>query len=148
MRTDILEKKDDILNLIEKNESKALICKKLNCKPITLDRYLKILGIVYVGNKGRKNRPHIEQRKNSSYYLNSEKFINSHKLRLKLIEDGIKEYKCECCNLSEWLGEKIPLELHHMDGNKSNNKLNNLQILCPNCHSKTDTFRSKNIKAD
>jgi hypothetical protein len=41
------------------------------------------------------------------------------------------------CNLTEWLNEPIPIELHHVDGDRFNNLLDNLQILCPNCHSKT-----------
>lgn len=54
--------------------------------------------------------------------------------------------KCECCGLEEWNGEKIPLEVHHIDGNHLNNVLENLQLLCPNCHALTDNWRGKNIK--
>jgi Zn finger protein HypA/HybF involved in hydrogenase expression len=71
---------------------------------------------------------------------------NSNKLRKRLIKEGIKEHKCECCNLSEWLGEPIPIELDHTDGNHYNNTLDNLKILCPNCHAKTPTYRGKNKK--
>ena len=48
--------------------------------------------------------------------------------------------------MTEWLGEPIPLELHHIDGNKQNHQLSNLQMLCPNCHSITDNFKSKKHK--
>jgi len=51
---------------------------------------------------------------------------------------------CENCGLDTWLGDKIPLQLHHKDGNHSNNKLENLQLLCPNCHSLTDTYAGRN----
>lgn len=68
---------------------------------------------------------------------------NSHRLKNKLIDDKLKRGCCEKCELNEWLGEKIPLELHHIDGNKYNNELNNLQILCPNCHSFTPNYRRK-----
>ena len=59
----------------------------------------------------------------------------------------IKErgYKCESCNLSEWLNEPIPLELEHCDGDNLNNIKNNLLLLCPNCHAKTKFYRGKNI---
>jgi hypothetical protein len=57
---------------------------------------------------------------------------------------GCKKEECEMCLLKEWMGQKIVLELHHIDGNRFNNDLLNLQILCPNCHSQTDTYRSKN----
>ena len=66
--------------------------------------------------------------------------MGTYKLKLKLIKDGIKTEQCEICKLIEWNGQKIPLELHHIDGNRHNNKLNNLKFLCPNCHSQTHTF--------
>ena len=46
--------------------------------------------------------------------------------------------------MEKWLGEPIPLELHHKDGDPFNNELDNLSILCPNCHAFTDNYRSKN----
>lgn len=63
-----------------------------------------------------------------------------------LISFGYKESKCESCNLSLWLGKDIPLELHHVDGNRSNWKLSNLQILCPNCHAMTDNYSWKGAR--
>ena len=54
--------------------------------------------------------------------------------------------KCERCGLTRWLENKIPLELHHKDGNKKNNKKENLLLVCPNCHTFTDTYKGKNIK--
>ena len=50
--------------------------------------------------------------------------------------------------MSEWLGKPITLEVHHKDGNHQNNELENLQLLCPNCHSYTDNWRGKNISFD
>lgn len=58
-----------------------------------------------------------------------------------------REYRCERCKLTEWLGIPIPLESHHIDGNKYNNVDSNLELLCLNCHSFTDTFRVKNLKS-
>ena len=51
--------------------------------------------------------------------------------------------KCECCGLTEWLGQEINLEIHHIDGNRKNNCLENLQLLCPNCHSYTENWRGR-----
>lgn len=63
---------------------------------------------------------------------------------LKRILQSGKEYKCEICGISEWQNSKIKLQVHHVDGDRTNNDLKNLQILCPNCHSQTDNFCSKN----
>ena len=65
------------------------------------------------------------------------------KLSKRLVREGIKEYRCEKCGITEWCGNKISLELDHVDGNSKNHKLSNLRLLCPNCHSQTPTFRNK-----
>lgn len=68
----------------------------------------------------------------------------SHRIRKYLLEKH--NYKCECCGWGERniFTNSIPLEIHHKDGNYKNNKEENLQVLCPNCHSLTETFKSHN----
>ena len=63
----------------------------------------------------------------------------SHLLRRALIESGV-EYKCIVCTISEWRGLKLNLEIDHINGDSSNNALENLRFICPNCHSQTETF--------
>ena len=130
-RVDILERKEDILKWIEEKQSKAYICKQLNCKPETLNSYLEKMGIYYKGRQGLKENHNY---KTAEEYA-KKVYVNSHRLREKLIRDGIKKPQCELCLLEEWQGKKIPLELHHKDGNHYNNDFENLQILCPNCHA-------------
>ena len=67
-------------------------------------------------------------------------------IRPRLIKEGLKEHKCEICGNTTWQGKEIPLELHHINGVNTDNRIENLQLLCPNCHPLTDTFRGKNIK--
>ena len=55
-------------------------------------------------------------------------------------------YKCARCGLSEWMGQPIPLHLHHIDGNHNNNKPENLEILCLNCHGLTENYGYKSRK--
>lgn len=143
MRTDLLEKKELILELIKDGKPKAEICRILKCKEVTLNSYLVKMNIEYIGNQGRKGSSHGEQRKPAIFYIKNKINISSHKLKLKLIEDGLKEYRCESCKLNEWMGVTIPIELHHIDGNRFNNDIDNLQILCPNCHAITDNYSGK-----
>lgn len=55
-------------------------------------------------------------------------------------------HKCEVCNNKEWMNNPIPLEVHHIDGNRINNELSNLQLLCGNCHALTNNWRNKKPK--
>lgn len=57
-----------------------------------------------------------------------------------------KPYACEICGISEWNNKPISLTVHHVDGNHFNNDFSNLMLLCPNCHSQTENFCSKNRK--
>lgn len=57
-----------------------------------------------------------------------------------MLKEGYKENKCEICGITEWLGNPIVCQLHHIDGDNTNNTIENLQILCPNCHSQTDNY--------
>ena len=70
--------------------------------------------------------------------------IDNCTLKERLITEGLKRYKCEKCgNSGEWMGQKMTLELHHINGDHFDNRLENLQILCPNCHSITDNYRRR-----
>ena len=71
---------------------------------------------------------------------------SSHGLKKRLISEGLKEHKCECCGITEWNKKPAPIELDHINGNHHDNRLENLRILCPNCHAQTDTYRGKNKK--
>ena len=72
---------------------------------------------------------------------------SSYSLKNRLFKLDYKEKVCEMCDNTEWMGKPIPLELHHINGNKFDNRIENLQILCPNCHSFTDNYRAKNMSA-
>lgn len=121
------------------------MARELGCNPKTINPILQRLGLEYTGNRGCKGLSKPNGRELSLLeYLEKSIDIQSNKVRKKLLNEGYKEYRCECCGLTEWLNEPIPLELHHKDGNHFNNSLDNFQLLCPNCHAKTSSYRGKN----
>lgn len=89
----------------------------------------------------------IQWKKDLEKILNGElKVRYSGCFKLRLLERDIIENKCSRCNITDWLGEKISLELDHIDGDNWNNKLENIRLLCPNCHAITDNYKGKNRK--
>ncbi len=143
----------EILEPLVKNSlSIAEVCKKLG-KPVNggthsfITKRIKDFGIntSHILGQARNRGVPSPRKKHITEYFNSS-LVKSHFLKLKLIEYGFKEKKCELCLNENWMGQLIPLELDHIDGNHSNNKLNNLRILCPNCHAQTPTNSGKNRK--
>ena len=95
-----------------------------------------------LGNKkGGKKRRTTEQ-------LMQSNSTSSHILRKRLLSDGLKDDICEKCQQTHWMGLKIPLELHHINHNPSDNNISNLQILCPNCHSLTHSETSRIVREE
>ena len=148
MRKDILNKKETILLWIKENKSKAFISKQLGCKQETLNRYLDKFGVQYNGNQSGIGTKKSKDKtyKTLEEYLKYSKNPQTNKIRTRLIEEGIKEPFCECCGRWYWRGKEIPLEVHHIDGNRFNNKISNFQLLCPNCHAQTESYRGKNSR--
>lgn len=73
------------------------------------------------------------------------KYCNQTSLKKRILRNNLLEYKCYCCGITEWLNKPIVLQLHHINGNNRDNRIENLQLLYPNCHSQTDSFCGKII---
>ena len=76
-------------------------------------------------------------------YLSNKVPMQSDKLKIRLINEGYLEPQCAICERHFWVGETIPLQLDHINGNNDDNSLENLRLLCPNCHAQTPQYRLK-----
>jgi hypothetical protein len=79
-------------------------------------------------------------------YLVSGRRTNRTHLKRRLLAAGIKENRCERCGIDSWLGEPLSMALHHVNGDGLDNRLENLALLCPNCHAQTPNFSGRNRK--
>jgi hypothetical protein len=73
---------------------------------------------------------------------------NRNHVKVRLLQAGLLQNQCEECGLSQWRGKPISIQIDHVNGQKNDNRLENLRMLCPNCHSQTETFASRNKNKD
>jgi hypothetical protein len=136
---------DDVIVACNKYSSMALASEKTNIPYKTFARIAKKLGC-WKPNKAGKGISKQSGNKFPMIEILTGKHpqYTSSKLRIRLISEGYKEAICECCGIKQWNNLPAPLEVDHIDGNNSNHLLENLRILCPNCHAQTHTFGRKN----
>jgi DNA-binding transcriptional ArsR family regulator len=79
-------------------------------------------------------------------YLVMGRQVNRFHLKNHLFNAGLKENRCEICGISEWRGAPLTMALHHVNGDGRDNRLENLRILCPNCHGQTENFAGRNVR--
>lgn len=151
-----MRSKEELEQVAKESYSIAELCRKLNIKTNggnykTIQSEIKRYNIDvshFRGqgwNVGLKYNP--KPPKKIEDILTENSNYQSFKLKNRLFNEGLKEKKCECCGNTEWNGKPIPLELHHINGCNTDNRLSNLMILCPNCHAQTDNYRGLNKSA-
>jgi hypothetical protein len=69
-------------------------------------------------------------------------------LKKRILAEGLKQARCERCGNTEWLGRPIPLQLHHVNGDGEDNRIENLQLICANCHSQTDNWGGRKRRGE
>jgi 5-methylcytosine-specific restriction endonuclease McrA len=130
----------------------AELCRRLGLKPEgsnpkTLRKKMDEFGVDYshfTGQAWNKNPNNPVYKGKYLPKLCEHSSLSSANVKELVYRLGLKENKCEICGITEWQGKPIICELHHINGDSTDNRIENLQILCPNCHSQTDNFRSRN----
>jgi hypothetical protein len=145
---------EQFIEAVESSTSIRQVLSKLGLKEAggnykVAQNRMKQLGVTLLSGpngQGWSKGKTLGPKKPIEYYLTENSYHQSYKLKNRLIAEGLKEHKCECCGISEWNNQPTPIELDHINGNHHDNRLENLRILCPNCHAQTDTYRGKNKK--
>ena len=155
--TSIFNDKNKLTEIVKKSHSYAGVFREYKRKVSSssfkiLKKYIEIYEIdcSHFNNKDKYLDP-----KFKTYQTNEELFVQNSTvdritIRRRILKDILIEYKCNgkgCCIQREWLGNKISLQLEHINGNGQDNRLENLEFLCPNCHSITKTWGARNIKS-
>ena len=107
---------------------------------------LGLSGSDFIGKFSQSTSMIAKTKSNEEIFIENSLYPRS-ALRKKIIKENLIEYKCANpnCGISEWNGHPISLELDHINGINNDNRLSNLRFLCPNCHSQTITYGSKNL---
>ena len=134
--------KEQVIEALESSIGLSEAGRKLGCRGTTLCTWMKKFNLDWekYKNVGRKGRDSTKDRR----YTAEQAFQKNMPFRYasKYLKEE-REWKCECCGLSEWQGQKLPLEIHHINGDRWDQRRENLQILCPNCHSLTENWRAR-----
>jgi len=133
----------EFVELIERAKTICCVYKESGLSYFEIAKRAKKLGIyskIHELVRAKNSKLKLED------FLNPDMHLSDGALKNFLINEKILEYKCNNCGLSKWNGKDITLQLHHVDGNKNNRNLENLVLLCPNCHTQTHNFCGGNKK--
>lgn len=110
---------------------------------VYIEKRAKKLGLSLDHLQGRC-RPRRSKISNEEVFVENSTYIGGIEIKKRLMKDFGFKWECSVCKITEWQGKPITLELEHKNGIHTDNRIENLTFLCPNCHSQTDTYRAKN----
>jgi hypothetical protein len=150
--------REELEEIVKSVLSIAEICRRLDIRPVggnykTIKKYINLYEIDishFTGqgwNKGLRYRPFNKIIYISDILVEHSTYTNTHRLKIRLIKEGLKDSRCELCGIDSWCDKPISLHLDHINGNNMDNRIDNLRILCPNCHSQTSTYCGGNLKS-
>lgn len=149
-------REEELRNIVEISKSKKEVIIRLGYKYggnswRTIKKRLDKYGIEWkhLKNEWKKgNGGEREVRPIETYLVENSTVIDS-KFKKRLIDEGLLENRCDICGLNnEWVGKELVLHLDHVNGVNNDNRIGNLRLLCPNCHSQTSTYAGRNMKID
>ena len=154
MNNSTIKNKEDLQEIVKQSVSYSQVLQKLELSPTggnyrILKRLLKGLEIDtshFSGQGYLKGKTHNWSKKIPlEEILKEGTHYQSYKLKNRLLKEKFIENKCsECGLLDEWNGKTINHQLDHINGDNTDNRIENLRLLCPNCHSQTETYCGKN----
>jgi hypothetical protein len=138
--------KEQVINASIKGQSGAASAAILGIKYDTYKKYAKKYEcfVTNQSGKGMKNINPLNKYKLQDILDGKHPQYKSYALKNRLIKASLLEHKCNKCGVEDWNGEFLALELNHINGNSWDHTLKNLEILCPNCHAQTPTYRGRN----
>lgn len=149
---------EEIKEIVANSYSSAEACKKIGLanKSGSTTRFKKFLinknidhshwtGQSWSKGKTSLDDDRLRKSKDNSLIFTENSNASSYYVRSLLLKHNLKEYKCEECGIVDnWNNKPISLQMDHINGNRKDHRIENLRWLCPNCHSQTDTFCSRN----
>ena len=105
---------------------------------------LKLNTSHFDSSKYRLSAQNVIRQDMKSILVDNSKYKSMNCLKIRLISEKYLKYECSICSLTSWCETPISLQLDHINGIRNDNRIENLRLLCPNCHSQTDTYAGKN----
>ena len=143
--------KEILEKVVRESVSIAEVCRKMDIKPVggnykTIKKYIKLYELDdshFTGqgwNSGENYKHFGKVCSLEEILVENSTYTNTTNIKEKLYKEKLKKRKCEICGIENWNDKKLSFHLDHINGKNMDNRIENIRILCPNCHSQTDTY--------